>query len=104
MRTVWRGQFSRTFSVCNGIRQGGVISLLFCIYMHELLKRLEADGVGCWIGKYYYGGVGYADDLTLVVPSVRGLRQMLKICSLEKNTVWSIILHKQFVFYSVARK
>ncbi len=31
MRTVWRGQFSQTFSVCNGIWQGGVISpLLFC--------------------------------------------------------------------------
>ncbi len=67
--------------VCNGIRQGGVISpLLFCIYMDELLKRLEAEGVGCWIGKHYYGDVGYAYDLTLAVPSVRGLRQMLKIC------------------------
>ncbi len=97
MRTVWRGQFSWTFSVCNGIRQGGVISpLLFCIYMDELLKRLEAEWVGCWIGKHYYGGVGYADDLTLAVQ--RYAR------SLEKNTVWSIILQKQFVFYSVAGK
>ncbi len=76
--------------------------LLFCIYMDELLKRLEAEGVGCWIGKHYYGGVGYADDLTLAVPSVRGLRQMLKIW--EENTVWSIILQKQFVFYSVTGK
>ncbi len=81
MRTVWRGQFSRTFSVSNGIRQGGVIfPLLFCIYMNELLKRLEAEGMGCWIGKYHYGGVGYADDLTLAVPRVRGLTQMLNIC------------------------
>ncbi len=54
--------------------------LLLCIYMDELLKRLEAEALGCWIGKHYYGGVGYADDLTLAVPSVRGLRQMLKIC------------------------
>ncbi len=60
MRTMWRGQFSQILSVCNGIHQGGVISpLLFCIYMDELLKRLEAEGVGCWIGKHYYGGVGY---------------------------------------------
>ncbi len=54
--------------------------LLFYIYMDKLLKRLEAEGVACWIGKHYYGGVGYADDLTLALPSVRGLRQMLKIC------------------------
>ncbi len=70
MSTVWRGQFSRTFSVCIGIQQGGVIShLLFCIYMDELQKILEAEGVWWWIGKHYY-----ADDLALAVPSVRGLR------------------------------
>ncbi len=60
--------------------QGVISPLLFCIYMDKLLKRLEAGGVGFCIGKHYYGGVGYADDLTLAVPSVRGLRQMLKIC------------------------
>ncbi len=73
--------------------------------MHELLKRLEANGVGCWIGKYYYGGVGYADDLTLAVPSVRGLRQMLKICE-EFGDEYCVEYNptKQFVFYSVAGK
>ncbi len=44
------------------------------------LKRLEAEGVRYWIGRHYYGGVGYADDLTLAVPSVKGLREMVKKC------------------------
>ena len=56
--------------------------LLFCVYMDELLKRLETEGVGCWIGKHFYGCLGYADDLTLAAPSVGGLRQMVKTCEM----------------------
>ena len=83
LRTSWNGKFSRSFSPSNGIRQGGVISpLLFCVYMDELLKRLETEGVGCWIGKHFYGCLGYADDLTLAAPSVGGLRQMVKTCEM----------------------
>ena len=81
MRTRWRGQFSDSFKTCNGIRQGGVISpVLFCIYIDELLLRLAEKGSGCWIGKHFYGALGYADDLTLLAPSVTGLRELLRIC------------------------
>ncbi len=48
--------------------------------MDVLLKRLEAEGVGCQIGKHYFGTLSYADDLTLAVPSIAGLRKMLEIC------------------------
>ncbi len=67
--------------------------LLFCTYMDELLKRLETERVGCWIGQHYYGGVGYADDLILAVPSVRALRQMVKICKEfgEEYRCWKIV-------------
>ncbi len=78
---MWRGQHSSHFTTVNGIRQGGVISpVLFCIYMDELLKRLEKEGHGCWIGEHYLGAVGYADDLTVLTPSVDGLRKMISIC------------------------
>lgn len=81
MRTRWRGQLSETFSTTNGIRQGGVISpVLFCIYIDELLLRLADEGSGCWVGKHFFGALGYADDLTLLSPSVTGLRTMLQIC------------------------
>jgi hypothetical protein len=67
--------------VSNGIRQGGIISpVLFCIYMDQLLKRLEDAGLGCHMGKHFYGALSYADDLTLAVPSISGLRKMLEIC------------------------
>ena len=48
LRTVWKGHYSRLFSATNGIRQGGVISpMLFCVYIDELLKRLEREDHGC---------------------------------------------------------
>ena len=65
----------------NGVKQGGVLSAtLFCLYMDELMLRLEASGVGCYIGNKFYGGLSYADDLKLLSPSVYGLQKLLQIC------------------------
>ena len=81
LRTVWKGHYSRLFSATNGIRQGGVISpVLFCVYIDELLKRLEREGHGCWVGNHFYGAFSYADDMKILCPSVKGLRKMMKIC------------------------
>ncbi len=53
------------FNVSNGVKQGGVISLiLFCIYIDGLLHELENSGVGCYMGVVFPGTTGYADDLT----------------------------------------
>ncbi len=46
-----------------------------------LLKLLQAKGLGCQIGKHYFGALSYADDLTLAVPSIPGLMKMLEICA-----------------------
>ena len=54
--------------------------LLFCIYMDVLLLELEKVGVGCRVGRHFFGALCYADDITLCAPSVTGLRQMLKLC------------------------
>ena len=38
-RVAWNGECSRSFSVYNGIKQGGVLSLaLFCIYLDGLCR------------------------------------------------------------------
>jgi len=81
MRTVWNNCHSQSFSTTNGVRQGGITSpILFCVYMDVLLKQLEDEGLGCWIGGQYFGSIGYADDLILLSPTVRGLKSMLGIC------------------------
>lgn len=82
IRTKWNGRYSRYFNIENGIRQGGILSpVLFTLYMDVLLKRLESKGIGCKIGHKYYGALGYADDLTLLCPSLQGLQDMLDICT-----------------------
>ena len=65
----------------NGIKQGSVISpVFFTIYMDVLLKRLEDSGYGCRVGSYYYGALGYADDLKILCPTLNGLQNMMHIC------------------------
>ena len=77
----WEGEFSDVIHMHNGVKQGGVLSAtLFCIYMDELMSRLEQTGVGCYIGNSFYGGLSYADDLKLMCPSVSGLQKLLKTC------------------------
>lgn len=80
-RTEWAGHYSEYFDVTNGIRQGGIVSpLLFTVYMDELLTRLQAAGIGCYVGKEYCGSFAYADDLTLLSPTGSGLQIMLNVC------------------------
>ena len=81
MRTVWNKRYSNSFETINGVRQGGIISpILFCVYVDTLLKQLETDGIGCWVRGQFYGAIGYADDLKLLSPNVKGLKHMLEIC------------------------
>jgi exonuclease III len=81
-RTVWDDCYSDYFGARNGVRQGGVASpILFTIYMDELLLRLERTKVGCYIGHEWYGSVGYADDVELQCPSIKGLQILVDTCS-----------------------
>lgn len=78
----WNSSISETFHVSNGVKQGSVISpILFCIYIEGLLYELQKEGIGCYIGDNYCGAVAYADDITLLCPSIRGMRKMLNICT-----------------------
>ena len=77
----WNEVSSDSFKVTNGVRQGGILSpLLFGVYIDELLDRLQKSGIGCRMGHYYAGALGFADDLILMCPSLYGIRKMLEIC------------------------
>jgi hypothetical protein len=67
--------------VANGVKQGGIMSpVLFTMYVDDLLIRLRDSGLGCRIKDEYIGAIAYADDITLICPSIRGINTMLKIC------------------------
>ncbi len=70
LQVKWSDNIGNMFSVSNGVKQGGVLSLiLFSIYLDGLLAKLNKKGVGCDMGNYFVGCLAYADDLTLIAPS-----------------------------------
>lgn len=81
-RASWGSHMSNYFSLLNGVKQGGVISaILFTLYIDGLLLRLKESGYGCHINGTFMGALSYADDITLISPSIIGLNKMIAICS-----------------------
>ena len=81
LQVRWGNHTSEQFAACNGVKQGAILSpILFSVYMDGLFDKLEESGVGCHMGNYYAGGLGYADDLTLLAPTLSGLLVLIKIC------------------------
>ena len=79
----WGACKSYFFQATDGVKQGSIISpILFTVYVDELIARLQASGLGCNIGRSYIGLylAIYADDLTLLSPSVNALSKMVDIC------------------------
>ena len=77
-RVMWNYRVSDYFSICNGVKQGEVISpVMFNLYLDNLLISLKQSGLGCHINGTYMGALGYADDITC--PSLYGLHYMLDI-------------------------
>ena len=81
LNIAWNNCMSRYFATSNGVKQGGVLSpILFSVYIDELLTELKKSGYGCMIGHVYCGAFGYADDVSLVAPSLHALSKMCDIC------------------------
>ena len=75
----WNGILSGIFSLCNGVRQGAILSgILYCFYVNNLFKLLRKKTTGCWINNNFHGMFGYSDDNWVLAPSVSSLREMMK--------------------------
>ncbi len=53
---------------------------MFTMYIDELIMELKASGIRCHIDHEYLGCLGYADDLKLMCPGIKGLQKMISIC------------------------
>ena len=86
MKGKWNNHCSSHFGVGNGVRQGSVLSpFLFSLYIDDLSTQLSFSGLRARIADLYLGCLTYADDITLVSPTVAGLQQMLDICTAYAN-------------------
>ena len=76
----WNSSKSESFSVSNGVKQGGILSpVLFTIYTDIMLTKLRDCGVGCYIGNVFCGALAYADDIVILAPNKSALITMLNV-------------------------
>ena len=69
------------FSISNGVRQGGILSLkLFYVYVDGLSDKCVKSKVGCSIDNLYMNHMIYADDICLMAPSPAALQELINIC------------------------
>ena len=81
IRVRWNSTFSELFSVCNGVKQGGVLSpILFSLYLDKLLVELREFGIGCHMNGLFASAFIYADDITFIAPSCYAWNSMLNVC------------------------
>ena len=77
----WGNSYSHYFTICNGVRQGGILSpRLFALYVNQLTDRLLSCNAGCYINDMCINHVMYTDDLCLLAPSASAMQSLLDIC------------------------
>ena len=92
-RVKWDNHLGNWFDISAGVRQGGVLSPEFYnIYVDELICKLQSSGFGCYVHGLFAGAQFYADDMSILSPSLRGLQILLNICS-NYCVKWDICLN-----------
>ena len=79
MLVRWGESLCNPFTVCNGVKQGRILSLLLSnVYMNDLsINNTNIEGQ---IGDYLLNHLCYFDDLALVSISSRDMQQWLDTC------------------------
>ena len=78
--------------------------ILFTVFFDELITRLKSSGLRCNIGDNYFGALGYADDLTLLSPSVNALTKMITICEIFANEYSVMFKQRKQLEFSLVNK
>ena len=84
VKVRYKNKYSHEWLVCNGVRQGGVLSgFLFNVYIDDLLNKLSNLSIGCKLGLHSSNVIAYADDLVLLAPSATSLQSLLDVTNRE---------------------
>ena len=78
----WGNAYFPSFSVSNGVKQGGILPpMLFNVYMNNLSVSLNSSNIGGRIGSIFLNHLCYADDMCLISLASAGMQKLLGICS-----------------------
>ena len=78
----WENEFSRSFKVPLGIKQGGINSPdFFGIYIDDIAAILRNSNVGCYLFAIFLAMILFADDLCLMAPTRHALNRMIQLCA-----------------------
>ena len=95
---------SESWSITNGVRQGGVLSgLFFCIYIDSLINSTTDLKLGCKLGIMNANIIVYADDIVLLAPSASSLQTMINHVNIEVNKLnlqFNVVKSKCMLFSS----
>ena len=70
-------EISSIFRICNGVRQGGVLSgLLFNTYIDGILQNVSSMNVGCRLGIMNSSIIAYAGDIVLCTERRKDLEKL----------------------------
>ena len=86
VKVRYNSNYSGEWKICNGVRQGGVLSgLFFSLYIDGLISKISNMGTGCQLGIYSSNVIAYADDIVLLAPSPTSLQNMMDVANLEAS-------------------
>ena len=101
MQVRWYSELSNVLPLMNCVKQRGCLCpMLFTLYLDGLIQKLKHSGISCHISRTYCGVFEYADDLTIVSPTLFGLRQMIEICE-EYASEMDLLLNPKSLNYYV---
>lgn len=101
-------KYSEEWKLCNGVRQGGVLSgIFFNIYINSLIENVANTRIGCKIGSRMSNIITYADDIVLLAPSYTGLQKLIDISvngAISLNLVFNESKSKCMIFRGKLKK
>ena len=79
-KVKWLDGVSESFTIKQGVRQGGILSThLYKIFVQDLLVELEQNSLGYHLGDIYIGAPTCADDIAFISNNEHELQIMLNV-------------------------
>ena len=93
----WNGAFSNMSPIKSGMLQSSILSSsLFNLYVYVIIVALSKVGYGCFVRQIYMGCIVYADDIILLLASLRSKKCWIFVFIKGKNLILFLTTQNHF--------